>query len=47
MRALIAFVVMVMLTAGALHLPWPFVWIAAGWALVCLVSAIRARSRAP
>jgi len=46
MRALITFVVMVALTAGALHLPWPFVWIGSGWALYFLTWAIRARTRA-
>lgn len=45
MRALIALVVMVALTAGALHLPWPFVWIGAGWALYFIAWAFLARTR--
>lgn len=45
MRALIALVGMVALTAGAMRLPWPFVWVASGWALFFLVWAIRARTR--
>jgi hypothetical protein len=45
MRVLLALVVMVAFTAGAMRLPWPFVWVASGWALFCLVWAIRARTR--
>lgn len=44
MRVLLGITLLLSLTAGALRLPWPFVWIAAVWAVALLALALRART---